>query len=365
MRKNFFLIALFILFFSTKVIADDKITISVVIPLSGPVAEYGVAIKNGFELAQKKNSSLFDNLNFSYEDHRYDNTTTISIINQLASEKKISLVYLWGYGMCQAAVPIADTRKLAVMAVTAEEKINVGREYILRFSCRAEQLSQAILKYLRSKNYRKIGLIKTNIAYINSIIDGMKANLKSDESIEEIDSFQVLDADFRSTILKLKQKSFDVLGVLLVTNQVSEFFKQANTLAYKFNAFGASPFESVSEIKKANGLMQGAVFPGLDVQDNFRKEYLETYGNDIQLGWAANAYDFSLLAGSIANKFKGQKISRLEFLNEFKKISSFDGAEGHVFYKEDSSLGNGFEFPVVMKIVGKDDFSVVEESRKW
>lgn len=340
--------------------AQERTKIGVVIPLSGVLAEYGVALKNGVLLAQKEHPELVKNIEFVFEDTRYGNITAITIINKFASSSPVDLVYMWGYGPCQAVAAVAESQKIAMLAVTGEQGVNVGRKYIMRFSFRIEQMSHAILEYLRSKGLKKIGIVKTEIAYMNGIIDGMSANLRADESLSVVDSYTVSDTDFRSSIEKLKRKKFDVLGVFLITGQVSQFYRQARALNLMAQTFGSSPFENLMEIRQAGGLMDGAVFPGPEISPDFKRRYVAEYGNDVQLAWAANAYDFSVLSGTITSQWaKAAPFTGLELLSEFKKISRYEGVEGLLEYKEDLTRGSGFEFPVVMKKIVGDSIVVL------
>ena len=46
--------------------------VGLVLPLTGPAADYGVAIKNCIDLAIKDRPELFTNIKFNYEDAAYD-----------------------------------------------------------------------------------------------------------------------------------------------------------------------------------------------------------------------------------------------------------------------------------------------------
>ena len=357
-------LAAVLIFWTSATAAAEKLKIGVVIPLSGALAEYGTALKDEFLLAQKERAELFTNVEFLYEDSRYDNTTAVSIINKFASANNINLVYLWGYGPSQAAAPVAEARKIAVMVVSGEQGLNVGRPYVTRFSFRIEQMSSALLGFFRSRGWKRIGLIKVELAYMNGVVDGIRANLKADETLEVVEAYQATETDFRLGIQKLKAKKFDAVGVFLLSGQVSSFYKQANELRFKANTFGLSPFDNRAEIQLAGGLMDGAAFPGIDVRDEFRDRYTKEFGNDVQLGWAANAYDFAILTGMVASRLGEHQLRGLELLAEYRKITSYEGEEREIRYREDAQRGSGFEFQIVMKQVDGESISVIHESRQ-
>ena len=356
------LFAAVLLLTSRAACADDTVRVTVGIPLTGPVAEYGTALLNGFELAKRDLGTQLAGIELDYQDHRFDNRAAVALVNQLPWGRNASLVYMWGYGMCQAASPVAQSRQFPMIAVSGEEGMNKGRDFVLRFSYRTQELAQKLAGYIRSKHYKRIGILEVQIAYMQGILDGLKAELRDGETIEIVDSFKPGDADFRLSIAKLKARQYDVVGALLVTGQVGEYFKQANELQFRADTFGASPFESLSEIRKAAGAMNGAVFPAVDVTEDFRGRYLKTYGNEVQLGWAANAYDFLHLIA--ANKGSLQGKTGTALLSALAGISSFHGAEGEIRYRDDEH-GRRFVFPLVVKKIDGESFVSIPESRSW
>jgi len=51
---------------------NASLVVGVSLALSGPVAEYGEALRNGIELAREEHSDLLSDIRFLYEDDRYD-----------------------------------------------------------------------------------------------------------------------------------------------------------------------------------------------------------------------------------------------------------------------------------------------------
>jgi ABC-type branched-subunit amino acid transport system substrate-binding protein len=338
--------------------AKDALRVAVVVPLSGPVAEYGRALKNGLILAQEEHPQLLAALRITFEDSRYDNQSAVSIVNKVAGEKSADLMYLWGYGPVQAAAPVAEARKLPLIAVSGEQGIDNGKRFVFRFCYRIEQFSEQLLRYLRSRGLKRFGFVKTEMAYMNSILAGMRSRLHSDEEIIE-DSYLMGEQDFRISIERLKSKKVDAVGVFLVTGQVSQFFRQARDLHYQVLFFGASTFENKNEIAQAQGMMEGAVFPALDVDNGFRARYMKRFGDEVQLGWAANAYDFAMLSALRKDKLKDQVIKGGDIFEEYRDLKEYHGVEGMLIFKENAAGENEIHFPLVLKKIKGAGFETV------
>ncbi|NDC38085.1 MAG: hypothetical protein EBZ48_08530, partial [Proteobacteria bacterium] len=104
-------------------LAQEKFRVGVLLPLSGAPSEYGVAAKNGFELAIQENPELFKNVDFVFADTQYDSKKTISGLQKLRFEDGISAAYVWGYGPNQAVSPIAEKQLFPLFAMSGERSI--------------------------------------------------------------------------------------------------------------------------------------------------------------------------------------------------------------------------------------------------
>jgi hypothetical protein len=59
----------------------------------------------------------------------------------------VSLLYAWGYSICQALIPVTEAEKFPLIAASAEQAVAANRRYALRFYYYHEQISQALLDY--------------------------------------------------------------------------------------------------------------------------------------------------------------------------------------------------------------------------
>ena len=73
---------------------DFKVGIN--LPLSGDVAEYGIAAKNGIEMAREEHPRDFEKITFVYEDNKYDGKTAVAAFHKQKDSDKVALSLVWG-----------------------------------------------------------------------------------------------------------------------------------------------------------------------------------------------------------------------------------------------------------------------------
>lgn len=279
-----------------------KTKIAVILPLTGALAEFGVAARHGFELAQKDRPELFRNTEFLFDDSRYESKLALSGFQKFRAAGDVSLAYVWGYGPNQAIVPLGESQRFPVIAVSAERSVSADKKYVLRFCYHIEMVADVLLAYLRSRGLKRLAVVKTELAYMNGLLDFMKKNLKAGESIDIIDTYQPDESSFKASIVKLRSKTFDVLGVFLMGEQISQFYREMKQLNFKAESVGTDFFDSMKLARDARGTMAGAVFAAPFVDRRFVSRYIQEYGDDVQVAWAANAYEFAMLSAKLFGK---------------------------------------------------------------
>ena len=342
-------IPVLLLIFSNLAFADSKLTykIGITSPLSGPLVEYGVAVQNGINLALQEEPEDFSHIKFIFEDSRYDGKHVITVFNKLRTINHVDLIYDWGAATAHALAPLAEANKFPLIAMAIDPSSTLGKKYTIRFANYSEQYIKVLLKYFRDNNIKKIGIIRTELAYLNSMLDALQANLKEDETVEVIDIYNPGSNDFRSSISKIKKTKYDAVGVYLMSGQISSFYRQSKELKLSVMTFGTDFFESKQEIESSQSAIQGAIYPNNDVTIDFRNIYMKKYTNDTHIGFAANAYEFAQLVSEILPR--DHKPSSTELLNIFSKVKDKNGALGRYSYTEDDKGGRYFDFPIVLK----------------
>ena len=322
--------------------------LGVSLALSGPNAEYGSAVQNGIQFALDENPDIKQRLLPIFEDDRYDPKTTVSNLQKLADIDGIEMLLVWGNESALAAAPVAEGRKLPTVVVAQHPKSGAGFKYVFRFINPAEDYSKSMLNYLRTQGTKHFLAIKTEISFFNILLDEFQNGLQANESLSVYESFAVGDSDFRTTIAKLKQQTFDMLGVYLNPPQSIQFFRQAVELGFHPQVFGSTPFESKAVIKEAGGYIDGSVYSQLGVDESFRERYIKRFGDDIQIAYAANAYDFVSVADKALRDLPSHPAAE-KVLDALAKSADASGMCGPHRYRVSEKSGKFFEFDIVVK----------------
>lgn len=328
--------------------------VGVIIPLTGGAAQYGIAVQNGFTLAKENEPELFSGIDFKFEDSNFDGTKALNALKKLITIDKVDLTYGWGAGPVQALAPVAERAKVPMIAATADQSATKDRKYLLRFNYSSEAYAKYLMEALRSQGSKKIAIITTQIPYYDLVISGMRKALQSNESIEVLSTVPPSQADFKSEITSFssKAKSYDTLGVFLVTGQIATFYQQAKLFKVTTPTFGTDFFENVDEIKKSGEKITGAIYAGMSISEKFRTQYTKRFGTDTQIAYAGNAYDTALL---IAKAFQRKTP---DILASMKQLSPLVGVSGTYLFN-DSAEGGGFDPQLVIKQISKKGISVL------
>lgn len=344
-------LALFFACASAFAQTDGTFKVGVILPLTGPLTEYGIAAKNGIELARKEHPKLFRNIDITYDDSQYDMNRTVSAYRNLQSAHDVSLTFVWGSNPSNAVAAIAETSKTPLVAYSTERSVGESRNFVIRFCSHEGQHAQAILEYLRSKGLKHFGVFKAELVFFNGVVREMRKLLRDDETLS-VNDVSVSESDFRTLLTKLRGDKTQALVVLLVSGQISSLYRQLDQLKVKIETVGTDFFDSMTEVRQAGGAMTGAVFPAHYVDQAFMQRYITAFGNELQLAIAAIAHDFALITGSNFGNGGGQALKAEDIVQKFKQAAGKrDG------FATDFSFDppvNGFDFRLIMRKIDKD-----------
>lgn len=343
--------------FSSVNAETGKFKLGVSAPLTGDLAEYGSAVRNGIDFAIKESPDKFKHIQFVFEDNQYDSSEALAAFHKLCDVDKVNLIYNWGEPPLHAIASIAELKKLPIVAMSLDPEPSRGKKYIIRSINPSDHYAKALVNYLRKNGLKKIAILKTEDPFMNSMVEGLKKYLVDGETLSVFGTFSSGENDFKVHIAKLNRSDFDVVGVYLFPGQISAFYRQAGGQKFHKPTFGTDMFESKDEIQKAGGGMIGAVYPNLDVPLEFHTKYLEKFGTDTQIAYAYNANVFANVAADVAAGVATGVLANLEEnASSDAIISSFLHPTQELPFLVRGSLEEGqyYEFPILIKkIEGK------------
>ncbi len=289
MLRTFFLVVIAVAAFVPMGARAEPRKIGVLLPLTGPIAEYGVATQNAFQMAMDEAPA--DSLpRLFIEDNKYEAKEAVSALNKVLSIDQVDFIYNWGEDPSQAIAPIVEQRKVPMVAGSVNPTPAIGRKYVIRGISPADKFIVETFAYVRAHGLKKFAVVKTEDTYFDSLADRLKARLAADEQILAFHNLKPDDHDFRTIVTNLRPLRPELIFVYLNPGQASTFAIQARNLGVKAPFFGTDIFESQTEISDAHGTFEGAVFVSPETPDDFRASYVKRFGNDLQIAYAYNSY---------------------------------------------------------------------------
>jgi ABC-type branched-subunit amino acid transport system substrate-binding protein len=358
------IIITFILFYSsiTPVHSENTdFSVGIIIPLSGALAEYGTAIRNGFELAKIESPHHFTSINYIYEDSGYDANTAITALNSLKSTEKIDLYYMWGVSPTEAMLPIADRNNLAVIAETTIKEATIDKKYVVRAARTGERIAKALTNEIKRRKLHRVSLIVSQIPFYTDIVQHLEKELELNGiQLTKVQDVLPTEMDFRTYILKLKQNKNDSVGLFLLPTQLISFYKQLEQNRLNIKTFNADLLDSSTIVKKCPESIDGAFFSQVGITSDFRKRYINYSKSDIHIGSAAQSFDVANLIGELFGNLQ-KKLTSEEIIKTISEIPLRFGATGEFEFTNTKASGMELRMPVSMKMVKDGNIEIISE----
>lgn len=359
MKKVLLIIALFALCISRSYAQDTSpLKIGFIIPMTGSLASFGAAIRNGVEMLREDDPESMKVFTPIYEDSQYDSKVAVGAFKKL-SGVKVDAVYLFGGPMSDTLSPIADAQKIPTFSTEYDIRYTKGRTFIIRFANDAGDYEKTLLRELKKRGFHEFQIIKTENQYHNTLVHAFLSSLGSNDKAKVVFNFQPSDNDFRSAISKLNISSTDVLGIYLLPGMQNAFFRQAKELKVPHvTFFGTDSFESREENRGIEDIIEGSLYANNSVSAEFAKKYRQRSGDEVQLSQAALAYEFSRLVTDLFRD--GTKPnSSIEFLNKFALTKPRSSVCGEYLFKQSPETGKHFSFPVAVREVRNGEPQII------
>ncbi|MGO9173466.1 MAG: ABC transporter substrate-binding protein [Rhodomicrobium sp.] len=293
---------------------NEPVTIGAVEILTGPNNKYGIAIKNGFDLAldevNKAGGVLGGRpLQIAYEDSAGNKEQAINGVRQLIGATKVPLIL--GPTLSNemfAAGPVANARKIPIVgtSTTANGVTAIG-PYVFRTSLPEADVVPVTLRTAKEKlGVKKVAVMYGNDdAFTKSAYDVMKAALeKLGIEVLTTETFGSKDSDFSAQLTKIKSLNPDAIVVSALVEAGSGILLGKKALGFpaSVRVIGGNGLNSpkIGEIAgdAADGTLVGSPwFIGKADPANqaFVAAFKAKYGTDPDQ-FAAQAYDTLKLA---------------------------------------------------------------------
>ena len=339
----------------------DTIKIGCTVPLTGPVAIYGVTSSNGSKLAMdeinKNGGILGKQVEFTVLDSKGDPTEAITAYNKLVDSGIVAFI---GDAPSKPTLAIAEVAAQDNMPMITPNgtqfNITEAGPNVFR-TCFTDPYQGVVLANFAKKNLKAetaAVLVNNSSDYSDGVAkafleQAQKVGLK----VVAKEGYSDGDKDFRAQLTKILSSAPDVLVVPDYYEQAALITVQAREVGLKSTFIGPDGWDGVAKTLDvtAYGAIENSYFTNhysLEDQSpkvqNFVKAYKEVY-NEEPSSFAALSYDSAyMMKAAIEKAGTTEKQAVIDALKEL----SYDGVTGHLTFDEKN---NPVKDVTVLKIV--------------
>ena len=291
---------------SSEASSDKGFKIGGIGPVTGAAAVYGLAVKNGAQIAVDEiNADGGINgyqIEFNFQDDEHDAEKSVNAYNTL---KDWGMQVLMGTVTSAPCVAVADKTNADNMfqitpSGSSVECAQNPKEFRVCFSD-PDQGAASATYIAENKLAEKIAVIYDSSDVYSSGIYEKFAAEAANQGLEIVDAEAFTadsNKDFSTQLQKAKDAGADLVFLPIYYTEASLILKQADTMGYAPKFFGCDGMDGILQVenfdtKLAEGLMLLTPFAA-DAQDEltqkFVTSYKENYG-ETPIQFAADAYD--------------------------------------------------------------------------
>ena len=319
--------------------------IGLITATTGGAAAYGLAIKEGVELAVEEiNAKSKTKIELIVTDEKGVKNEAINAMNKVVH--KDNVVAVCGpmlSGTMFAAGPIAQQAGVPTLgtSTTAEGITDIGNFIFRNAVPESIAIPAAVEKAHKVLGFKKVAIMYSNnndmqVSVFNTYKDVFA---KLGVEVVAIETFADKDTDFSAQLTKIQQLNPDVLAVAALYQEGSLIMKKARDMGMNMPVIGNNGFNSPEYMKLAGKAADGSIVgsPWLpEKQDekveNFRKAFKAKYNHEPDQ-FAAQAYDGMYLLHAAIEK-AATVTDRKKVREALAGIKDFVGVTGKFAFDE-------------------------------
>jgi len=344
-----------------------EIKIGSILSLTGRGAKFGIDSKNAIDLAVEKINTSNEypfTLKVIYEDDKGEASTAVSALRKLIEVDNVPVIV--GFILSNnalACAPIAESKKVNLLITNASaEKIKDAGDYIFRIRETAATNGKEMAKYSRDT----LNVNTSAILYANAENGVSYAQAFRDKSIELggkillSEAFEEGEKDFRSLILKIKEKDPEAVYLAGLPPEMGQILYQSKEQGFRPKFWlGSSGAEDPMLIEIAKEGAEDLIIssPPFDLYSedekvqNFVKKYKAKYNYEPGPP-GANAYDAIYIIAEVIKKY-GKTADDIK--RGLYQVKNYNGVGGNITIDEFGEV----QRPVLFKKVINGRFEII------
>ncbi len=313
----------------------EPIKIAIITPLTGDAAVWGLEVKNGAEIAYVSFRSQKINgreVQLLFEDDKCDGKEGVTAIQKLINVNKVKIT---GGTVCSsvalAIAPIDEENKIIHLSAGASNpQITTAGDYMFRIWPSDDFEGNKIAEYASNiLSIKSVAILYVNNEYglgLKNAFTKKLTDYKGTILIEE--TFAPSSNDFRTQLLKIKEKSPEAVYVASNPQEMPQILKQIKEFGISSIILANGPaMEAVDTIKIAGNSSEGVYYaqPRQETSEDFKNKYSLKYGKNA--GFASDlGYDVTMLLFNAVKDCNGDDTScikeKLYAIKDYKGASS-------------------------------------------
>lgn len=308
-----------------NIVKTEKQTIRIgaVLPLTGQGSALGEAVKEGIEWKIEELRNQGYEIKFYIEDSQSDPKQAVSAFNKLINIHKIKIVFTMLSSHAMVLKPIAEKNKILLWGYSGHPEITKDSTYLLRHSNTVDEDAKTMSRYILQEDFKKVSIIYQQDEWGNVWNEILPPILK-EENIQIIsESIDPKDSDFKTTILKIKNKNPDAIVLSVYGPTIGILIKQIKELEYEGVIYTSPGFITTPGAQEIAGdYARGIYYQTFKENSMFEQDYRMRFDEE-PVFWVLIPYtDLELLEEALKQTQSTKPEKIIEFI---KNLNEFQG----------------------------------------
>lgn len=311
---------------------------------SGGVAAYGLAEKEGFDMAVEEINAKGElHIESEMVDTKGVVQQAVSAAQKMISAKKLAVVGPLISGEYKAVGPLFEQAKIPLVGVaTTAEGLTDNSKYLFR-NCvpESENIPQTVAKTHKLLGYKTVAVLYSHnnehqVSAYHTFKDALE---KEGVQVVETETFADKDSDFSAQLTKIQHANPDAVVVAGYYQEGALILKKMREMGMNQPVLGDNGFVSPELIKIAGAAADNVYVSSMwsaqrdsartkEFVENFKKKYNHEPDN-----FAACAYDSVYLVAEAVKK-AGTTTDSTKVRDALASLKNFDGATGKLTFND-------------------------------
>lgn len=260
---------------------SEPLRIGAILPLSGPVAGLGEALKQGYAWKLEELSKEGKPTAFYLEDSKSNAKDAVTAFVRLADIEKVPIIFSTMSNVSMSLKPVSEQRSVLLWADAAHPLLTQDARLVLRHSNTSDRDASVIGSKMIELKKKKTAIMYQNDDWgvAAAKLLGLKLEAAGNEPI-----FQPVnntDADFRVALAKAIAAKADSIATIVAGPPSGIIIKQARELGFKGDIISSVGIVLTPDAQKLAGKhLKGTYYQTYDQSPAFESDYRARFGSE-------------------------------------------------------------------------------------